>query len=110
MIPKRILLSGATGFVGGALRRRLRELGAEVVPLTRRALPEPHVLWNPPEHSPDPSALRGFDAVVHLAGANVAEGRWTAARKRELWQSRVDATEQLTRSLLQSGVPPNAFI
>src|SRR5262245_25332133 len=110
MIPKRILLSGATGFVGSALRRRFTELGADVIPLTRRALPEPHVEWNPPAKPLDPSAVAGFDAVVHLAGANVAEKRWTEARKRELWESRVDATQQLCKALLASGSPPKSFI
>jgi uncharacterized protein len=110
MIPKRILLSGATGFVGSALRRRLQELGAEVVPLTRKPLAEPHVEWNPPATPPDPAKVAGFDAVIHLAGANIGEGRWTEARKRVLRESRVDATQQLCRALLDSGSPPKSFI
>jgi uncharacterized protein len=110
MIPKRILLSGATGFVGSALRRRLQELRAEVVPLTRKSLAEPHIEWNPPATPPDPAKVAGFDAVVHLAGANIGEGRWTEARKRVLWESRVDATQQLCRALLDSGSPPKSFI
>jgi uncharacterized protein (TIGR01777 family) len=109
-VPKRILLSGATGFVGGALKRRFEELGAEVVPLTRKPLTTPHVPWNPPSKPPDPAKIGGFDAVVHLAGANVAEGRWTEARKRELWESRVDATKQLCRALIDSGSPPKTFV
>ena len=110
MIPKRILLSGATGFVGSALRRRLTELGAEVVPLTRKALTEPHVEWNPPTKQLEPAQAAGFDAVVHLAGANVVEARWTEARKRVLRESRVDATRQLCQALIESGSPPKSFI
>ena len=110
MKTQRILLSGATGFVGSALRRRLRELGAEVVPLTRKPLAELHVQWNPPKGPLDPTKVAGFDAVVHLAGANIAEGRWTESRKRVLWESRVDATKQLCQALLGSGSPPQSFI
>jgi uncharacterized protein len=110
MIPPRILLSGATGFVGGALKPRLEELGAEVVPLTRKPMTTPHVWWKPDKGGLDPSTVAGFDAVVHLAGANIAEGRWTNARKQEIWSSRVDATKLLCKSLLESGSPPEAFV
>jgi len=110
MIPKRILVSGATGFVGSALVERLRALGAEVVPLTRSSMAGPHVHWNPLGTPLDPKTVADFDAVVSLAGANVAKGRWTEKRKRELWESRVDATKLLCKALLESGAPPKAFV
>ena len=110
MIPHRILLSGATGFVGGALKRRLENLGSQVVPLTRKPLTTPHVWWKPDKGGLDPNSVADFDAVVHLAGANIAEGRWTKARKEEIWTSRVEATKLLCQSLLESGSPPKTFV
>jgi hypothetical protein len=80
------------------------------VPLTRRPLAEPHVRWNPPHEPLDPQAVTGFDAVVHLAGENIGEGRWTESRKREIRESRVDATKLLCRALIDSGSPPKSFI
>jgi uncharacterized protein (TIGR01777 family) len=110
MIPHRILLSGASGFVGGAIKQRLEGLGCEVVPLTRQPMTTPHVWWKPEKGALDAEHVAGFDAVVHLAGANIAHGRWTAARKQEIWSSRVDATRLLCEKLLASGSPPKSFI
>ena len=107
----RVLLSGATGFLGSALATRLRNDGAEVVPLARTPRADPHVSWNPDDPaSPTPAAVAGFDAVVHLAGANIAAGRWSAARKEILRRSRVDATRRLAAALVNCGAPPAVFV
>src|SRR5262245_2897661 len=110
MISKRILLAGATGFVGSALKRRLEEIGAEVVSLSRRPIAEPHVLWKPPKEPLDPTKVAGFDVAINVAGANIAKGRWTESRKCELRESRIDATKQLCDALVASGSPPTSYI
>jgi len=67
------------------------------------------VHWDPTAPS-DLGELKGFDAVVHLAGENIAEGRWTPTRKAQLRSSRVEATRHLAVSLARLAPPPRALI
>ncbi len=110
----RVLITGATGFVGTAVTARFLREGWSVAALTRdpsRArLPadvEP-VAWN--QVGEAPSLPGRFDAVVHLAGASIAGGLWTRGRKRTLWASRVDATRTLIEALARTGSPPSSFV
>jgi hypothetical protein len=109
----RILLTGATGFLGGALCRALVRDGHEVTALSR----DPARVAS--RCGPAVCALRSlggspsdlaFDAVVNLAGAPIADRRWTAARKRELRESRVDATRALTVRLSRLSPPPAVLL
>ncbi len=101
----RFLISGASGMVGQALRRSLEADGHPAHRLmrpesARGKFPEPgDVRWDPVRNEFDASAAEGVDAVVHLAGASIAAGRWTAARKDLLRTSRVDATHHLVAAL-----------
>jgi uncharacterized protein (TIGR01777 family) len=109
-----IVITGATGLVGRPLVRRLLADGHEVRVLTRdvhragQRLPvrcRPFA-WNPGSGAIDVAALAGAQAVVNLAGEGVAEGRWTAARKRAIRESRVAGTGLLVRTL--AGLPDDA--
>lgn len=93
-----VLVTGATGLVGGHVTRMLTAQGHEVRSLSRSKGP---FLWDPAAGRMDESALQGVDAVVHLAGENIA-GRWTAARKRAIVDSRQRATALLARALARS--------
>src|SRR6185295_9014937 len=89
-----VLVVGGTGFVGSALARLLTQRGHRVSLLSRRpsaprALP-PVYHWDPEREELDPNALAGIEAVVNLAGENLAGVRWTPERKRRLVSSRVD--------------------
>jgi len=101
-------VSGASGLVGNAVLARLAADGYAPVPLTRRAW-EGAVTWDVDEGAIDTSRLAEFDAVVHLAGENIA-GRWTAQKKRDIRDSRVEGTALLARSLARSGRPPALFV
>ena len=80
------MISGASGLLGTALTRALRSEGHETIALVRRPPREGEVQWDP--HQPlDPAKLAGCDAVVHLAGKNIA-GRWTEKFKQEVLESR----------------------
>ena len=89
----RILISGASGLIGQALARALASAGHQTVALVRRAPRGDEVQWNPGQPL-DPDKLAGADAIVHLAGKNVA-GRWTEKFKREIRESRVQGTRTL---------------
>lgn len=108
----RVLVSGASGMIGTELGALLESGGHEVVRLVRRApRSEFEVSWDPDaEVAPDPRALDGVDAVVHLAGASIAGARWTPAQRHAIRESRVVGTRLLTDSLLRMDRPPRVLL
>ena len=110
----RIVVTGATGFIGQALVPRLAELGHHVHMLVRKprtGLPPqiPYSIWNAEQNDPPAAALEGAEAVIHLAGEPVAQ-RWTAATKRNIRSSRVGGTQRLIAALSQMGTFPRVLI
>ena len=108
---KRVLISGSTGLIGRSLVRRLEADGHEVVRLVR---PETRggvsgVTWDPARGVLEPSELEGFDAVVHLAGENIADRRWSDEQKRRIRDSRVVGTTLLSTTLATLNSPPTVF-
>ena len=101
----KVVVTGGTGFLGWALVDALRRDGHDVTVLTRRtARASGEVQWTPAAGSG--TWLKTFDgvgAVVNLAGEPIAEGRWTAARKRTILASRVDTTRAVVAALRQTG-------
>ncbi len=96
----RILISGASGLIGSTLRPALVADGHSTAALVRRPPAGDQVQWSP--SSPlDPSAIEQFDAIVHLAGKNIA-GRWTDKFKREVRESRVQGTRTLATAAAES--------
>jgi hypothetical protein len=83
----KIVVSGCTGFIGSPLVASLRERGDDVVVLSRD--PKQGVEWHPPAPGPWAAHVREADAVVNLAGASIAGGRWTESRKATLTSSRL---------------------
>jgi hypothetical protein len=100
----RVLLTGATGFIGRALAAALRERGDEVVPVSRRSK-EGGVSWDAVE-----SEVQRADAVVHLAGEPVADKRWTDARLAAIRSSRVDTTARIARAIVSASRKPRVFV
>ena len=96
----RILISGASGLIGSALRANLTQRGDETAVLVRRSPSSDEVLWTPGRPL-DPQKLFEFDAIVHLAGKNIA-GRWTEKFKREVRDSRVQGTHTLATAAAAS--------
>ncbi|MFC4591148.1 TIGR01777 family oxidoreductase [Sphaerisporangium corydalis] len=95
-----VVVTGSSGLLGSALVRALRDQGRSVVRLVRRTPAEPdEAFWDPHEGVLDPAALEGCEAVVHLAGAGIADKRWTDERRRELLGSRVDGTRTLATAI-----------
>lgn len=105
----RIAISGASGMIGTALTRRLTADGHAVVGITRGARPG-WIQWDPTRGALDPAALEGVEAIVHLAGRSLADGRWSAAAKREMWSSRVDAGRLLAGAAARLKMPPRVYV
>jgi uncharacterized protein (TIGR01777 family) len=116
----RVLVSGSTGLIGEAIVRSLSRTNHEAVRLVRPATRNSSVSrdgarknqnidWDTVAGTLDP-ACTGADAVIHLAGASIADGRWIAKRKRVLRDSRIAATRQLVGALGELPKPPRIFI
>jgi uncharacterized protein (TIGR01777 family) len=110
-VPMRILMTGASGLIGTALVPSLTSSGHEVTRLVR-GQPKPGekaVHWDPLAGNIDVSAIEGIEAVVHLAGENIAE-RWTAAKKASIRDSRVKGTQLLCETLTRLSSPPKVLV
>jgi len=97
----KILITGATGFIGTALSERLKSSGHQIAVLTRSgpAPSENRFAWNPDIGVLDIRALRDIDTVVHLAGENIGAKRWTPDYKRQIADSRIKSTALLVDSI-----------
>lgn len=107
----KIVVAGASGFVGAALVPALRAQGHDVRRLVRRAaVANDEIGWDPANGVIDLQRGEEVDAVINLAGENVAAGRWTAARREQILRSRVDATRTLVGALLKLVRKPKVFL
>ncbi len=110
--PLRILISGASGVLGSALKPLLTTGGHEVWTLVRRQpnRSQQEIYWNPEYDALNLNGLPPFDGVIHLAGDNIGEGRWTDGKKRRVVDSRVQGTSLLARTLAALPVRPKVLL
>ena len=106
----KVAITGSTGLVGSALADALEARGDTVARIRRGAAGAAGVDWAPAEGWVRDGAFEGCEAVVHLSGASVGEGRWTAARKAELRSSRIDATRVLVEHLAALDPKPRRLV
>ncbi len=107
----KIVVAGASGLIGRALVAALHERGDDVRQLVRRPAKEPgEIFWQPAMRELDPTAIEGVDAIVNLAGENIAGGRWTAARRQRILSSRVEATRTLVTTCAKLARKPAVFV
>jgi uncharacterized protein (TIGR01777 family) len=107
-----VLLTGSHGFVGSELAPGLLADGHSILRLVRSPAisGESEIYWNPGSREIDLARMDGIDAVVHLAGENLAAGRWTPARKTRIRESRVTGTRLLSETLGQLRHPPAVLL
>ena len=101
-MKKHILVTGATGMVGKALLQSLHQKGYTITVLSRKPTTVKNAkvyLWDVQKQQIDLNCLTDVDTIIHLAGASVAEKKWTKARKKEIIDSRVQSTQLLYKSL-----------
>jgi uncharacterized protein (TIGR01777 family) len=104
-----VLISGATGLIGSALAQELKDGGHSITRLTRSPKGENDVRWDPGAGTIDGS-LAGTEAVVHLAGESIAEGRWTASKKERIMESRKKGTRLLAEAIAGLPTPPRVMV
>lgn len=106
-----ILIAGASGLIGTAFTRAAEAQGHTVRHLVRRPPKTSREFeWNPAEHTLDPDALEGVDAVLNLSGASISKMPWSKAYKSQLISSRLDATHTLVAAINAMDAPPKRLL
>ncbi len=108
----KVLVTGSSGFIGSALVRSLTGEGHVVIRLVRSSSEAETsvVRWDPERGAVDVGRLEGYDAVVHMAGENIAGASWTPERKARIRDSRVGGTRLLCDSLRRLDRPPRVLV
>jgi uncharacterized protein (TIGR01777 family) len=106
----KVLIAGASGLVGSALIPAIEKEGAEVTRLVRSAAGPGQIEWHPNNDQLDATQLEGFDAIINLAGENIAGGRWTDEQKRKIRDSRVNGTHLLSEAIAKLSKRPGVFV
>lgn len=113
----KVVITGATGFVGSRLVERLQAQGDQPLILTRnraaalRAFPNLEIVtYTPTESGPWQQAIAGCDAVVNLAGEPIAESRWTPKHKQEIFDSRKLGTQKIVEAIAQANPKPAVLV
>ena len=114
----KVLVTGATGFVGNKVVKALHEIGHQSVVLTRNIqkaqvrLPYSCQIhfWDPEKNIFPEQSLEGVQAVIHLAGENIAEGRWSADKKEKIKNSRLLSTQALVQAIKKTRVKPEVLV
>lgn len=109
----RVLISGGSGLIGRYLTSLLLERGYSVAHLSRKQDQFGRVRvhrWDPQKGILDPAVIAGTDYIIHLAGANIGERRWSGRRRKEIVSSRVSSALLLYRKVTENRIPLKAFI
>jgi len=108
-----VLISGGSGLIGTHLTTSLLTAGYKVTHLSRKGNQSGKArvfMWDPEKKLIDHEAFEGLDFIIHLAGANIGEKRWTIKRKEEIIKSRVNSTRFLHKTVVDNGIRLKAFI
>ena len=109
----RVLISGGSGLIGRYLTSLLLEKGYSVAHLSRKQDHFGRVRvhrWDPEKGILDPAVIEGTDYIIHLAGANIGERRWSQRRRKEIVSSRVNSSLLLYRTVTENRISLKAFI
>lgn len=112
-MAQKVLITGGTGLIGKRLTTLLLKKGYEVAYLTRKKSNIPSVKvyeWDVKNNYIEAGALENTTYLIHLAGAGVADEKWTKERKKEIFSSRTDSIELIARKLKELKITPKSFI
>lgn len=110
MSARKIAITGASGLIGMALTATLQAAGDTVLAIGRSPRLSSDVRWDPLRGTIEVEKLDGLDAIVHLAGENIADGRWTTRKKDAIVASRVNGTRLLAETIAKLRRPPPVLI
>ena len=108
----KIAVSGTNGSIGKALVPLLISRGHTIVPIRRSQslLSDNSIVWDVQNNRIDPRQMEGIDAVIHLAGENIGDSRWTSEKKRRIYDSRINGTRAIVDAIIQSHQPPKVLL
>ena len=106
----RVAITGQSGLIGTALSAMLTTGGHEVLPLVRHAAGSDQIAWDPEAGTIEAEKLAGVDAVVHLAGESIGDGRWSEEKKQRILQSRVRGTTLIAETLAKLERGPRILV
>ena len=113
-MPLKIVMTGSTGLIGEKTVRFLKDKGHKVVRLLRQnshhELKDTCLFWDIAKGEIDRQGLEGQDVVIHLAGENISDRRWSAKFKKKIYASRVDGTAFLVKTLIGLNKPPRILL
>ncbi len=109
-VKQTVAITGASGMVGTALGTKLQQAGHKSLSITRKASSSDNILWDPATGLKNSSQLQDVDTIVHLAGENIASGRWTATLKDRIRRSRVEGTRSLVKSIAAVKQRPRTLV
>lgn len=101
----RVGITGASGLIGSALARRLRQGGHEVVAFVRRRPNQGEIGWDPERGVLDAAHVRALDAIINLAGAGIGDHRWSEEYKQRIYDSRVRGTTAIANAIAAGDGP-----
>lgn len=106
-----ILVSGASGLIGSGLIPFLTTAGHKVLRLVRyQPSSSDEIFWDPENYQIDSNRLEGIDCLIHLAGENIGDGRWTEKKKDRILSSRLKGTRLLAETISKMKKPPESFL
>ena len=106
----KIAIAGGSGLVGSALIPILQSDGNQITRLVRSSPKPGEIEWHPNQDKVSALNLEGFEAIINLAGENIAGGRWTDDQKRKIRDSRMNGTHLLSEAIAQMKSKPRVFI
>jgi uncharacterized protein len=108
-MKKRLLIAGGSGLIGSALASEANLQGWETTILSRHAGPG-RIVWDPGNGTIDIKNNESYDAIINLAGASIAAGRWTDKKKKEIYSSRIDACRTLEKYVLEKRITTSFYL
>ena len=109
-VGQMVLITGSSGFIGKRLKAFLEASGFRVRGLGRKPEQNGCYRWDPDSGFVDPEALEGVEIVIHLAGENIANGRWSRKRRERILDSRMRGTRTLVEAMGSVRKPPGLLI
>lgn len=106
----KVAITGSSGLIGSSLISFLAEKSVTTSKIVREKPEDDDISWKPEGGDWDSAFSGGIDGIVHLAGENIASGKWSRKKKAKIRNSRIDGTKRLCKHILGLPIPPSVFV